>query len=90
MGLFEKIFGSKKMPVGQGPWRTLTAYVPTFSTFSGSLYESELVRSAIDARARHISKLKVEAVGTGKPHLQTLLRQGPNGFQTWSQFLYRL
>ena len=90
MGLFEKIFGTKRLPTGQGPWRTLTAYVPTFTTFNGSLYESELVRSAIDARARHISKLRVEVAGTGKPRLQTLLKQGPNGFQTWSQFLYRL
>ena len=90
MGLFEKIFGTKKQPVGQGPWRTLTAYMPTFTTFNGSLYESELVRSAIDARARHISKLRVEIAGSGKPRLQTLLKQGPNAFQTWSQFLYRL
>lgn len=90
MGLFEKIFGTKRQPEGQGPWRTLTAYMPTFTTFNGSLYESELVRSAIDARARHNSKLRVELAGTGKPRLQTLLKQGPNGFMTWSQFLYRL
>ena len=69
MGLFEKIFGTKRQPEGQGPWRTLTAYMPTFTTFNGSLYESELVRSAIDARARHNSKLRVEIVGTGKPRL---------------------
>lgn len=90
MGLFEKIFGKARQPQVAGPWRTLTAYSPTFSTFSGSLYESELVRSAIDARARHISKLKVELSGAAKPHLQTVLRYSPNPFQTWSQFLYRL
>ena len=90
MGLFEKIFGKARQPMPQGPWKTLTAYQPIFSSFSGSLYESELVRSAIDARARHISKLRVELAGTAKPHLQTVLRQSPNSFQTWSQFLYRL
>lgn len=90
MSLFDKIFGKAKQPREQGPWRTLTAYAPSFSSFSGSLYESELVRSAIDARARHISKLRVETSGSAKKHLQTLLRDGPNEFQTWSQFLYRL
>ena len=90
MGLFEKIFGKAREPGLNGPWRTLTAYRPAFHTFSESLYESELVRSAIDARARHISKLRVETVGSAKQHLRTLLRDGPNEFQTWSQFLYRL
>jgi HK97 family phage portal protein len=91
MGLFEKIFGKAKQPATiQGPWKTLTAYQPSFTSFSGSLYESELVRSAIDARARHISKLKVETTGTAKKNLQTILKYSPNEFQTWSQFLYRL
>ena len=91
MGLFEKLFGREKQPTRQeGPWKTLTAYAPMFTTFGGSLYESELVRSAIDARARHISKLRVETTGAAKPHLQNILKHAPNEFQTWSQFLYRL
>jgi len=49
----------------------------------------DLVRAAIDARARHISKLQVTIQGSAKPKLQTKLRQAPNGFQTWGQFLYR-
>ena len=64
--------------------------VSVFSTWSGEIYESELVRSAIDARARHISKLEVNMQGTAKPKLRTRLSQGPNEWQTWSQFLYRL
>ena len=43
----------------------------------------------MDARARHISKLKVEIQGAAKPTLQTKLRLKPNNWQTWSQFLYR-
>ncbi len=70
-------------------FKTLTAYQPHFTTWRGELYESELVRSAIDARARHISKLKVEIQGAAKPTLQTKLRLKPNNWQTWSQFLYR-
>ena len=68
---------------------TLTAYRPSFTTWGGAIYESELVRAAIDARARHISKLKVEIYGSAKPALQAKLKQGPNQWQTYSQFLYR-
>lgn len=91
MGLFDKIFKKPpKMGNPQGYFETLTAYSPMFTTWGGAIYESELVRSAIHARAIHISKLKVEINGTAKPKLQAKLRVAPNEWQTWSQFLYRL
>ena len=91
MGLFNKIF-KRPVPSGQsqGFFQTLTAYTPVFTTWGGQLYESELVRSAIHARATHISKLQVQVQGSAKPRLQTKLRTGPNEWQTWGQFLYRL
>lgn len=93
MGLFEKLFGKYEQPKPQkvdGKFKLLTAYEPVYTSWSGSLYESELVRSAIDARARHISKLRVEIKGAAKPKLQIIMKRSPNDFQTWSQFLYRL
>lgn len=92
MGLFEKLFGPKQVKAAQEAntyFKSLTAYEPHFHTWDGSIYEAALVRAAIDARARHISKLKVEIIGTAQPELQTRLRQKPNKWQTWSQFLYR-
>ena len=91
MGLFDKIF-KRPAPQGQpqGFFKTLTAYTPVFTTWGGQIYESELVRAAINARATHISKLKVQVQGSAKPKLQTKLRTGPNEWQTWGQFLYRL
>jgi HK97 family phage portal protein len=92
MGLFDKLFKKENVEVARyndGYFQTLTAYRPHFSSWNGRIYESALVRSAIDARARHISKLKVEIIGTAKPALQTKLKLRPNGWQTWSQFLYR-
>lgn len=89
MGLLEKIFRPFRGKTS-GYFRTLTAYSPAWTSWDGRLYENELVRAAIDARARHISKLKVELVGTAKPALQSRLRQEPNSWQTWSQWLYRL
>lgn len=92
MGLFEKIFKPKNEEVARQAheyFKTLTAYHPHFTTWNGSIYESELVRSAIDARARSISKLKVEIVGSAQPALQAKLRLRPNAWMTWAQFMYR-
>lgn len=91
MGLFDKIF-KRPQPRGQadGYFQTLTAYTPAFTSWSGKLYESELVRAAIDARARHISKLDIVMEGAARPKLQTRLRHAPNEWMSWGQFLYRL
>lgn len=96
MSLFDRIFRPDKAKESQKAldmstaFKTLNSYKPVFHDWHGEIYESELVRSAIDARARHISKLKVETVGTANPALQSKMRTGPNQWQTWSQFLYRL
>lgn len=91
MGLFEKLFGNRPKPKGEfeGFFRMLNGYTPHFTSFAGGLYESELVRSAINANATHISKLNVEMQGAARPALQNKMKHGPNSFQTWSQFLYR-
>jgi HK97 family phage portal protein len=70
-------------------WKTLTAYQAAFTNWNGELYESELVRSAIDAIARNTAKLKVEFSGSAKNKLKTILKNRPNDFQSWYQFLYR-
>ena len=92
MGLFEFIFGRRPKPVGEykGKYKLLDGYTPHFTKYGTSLYESELIRAAINARATHISKLAVEIQGTARPALQNKLKHGPNQFQTWGQFLYRL
>lgn len=92
MGLFDKIFRPQQVQAAREAhsyFQTLTAYRPHFTTWRGEIYESDLVRATIDARARHVSKLKPEVLGAAKPTLQTKLRQQPNAWQTWSQFLYR-
>lgn len=96
MSLLDKIFRPKEAEKSQDAlnrarsfFETLTAYSPAFTNWGGAIYESEIVRAAIDARARHISKLKVETVGTANPSLQAKLALGPSQFMTWSQFLYR-
>lgn len=92
MGLFSTIFGNRPKPVGkyEGKYQLLNGYSPAFHSFRGSLYESELIRAAINARATHISKLRVEMIGSARPALQNKMKHAPNQFQTWGQFLYRL
>ena len=96
MSLFDKIFRPKETDkannaVNKGAtFLQLSNYNPIFTDWKGEIYENELVRAAIDARARHFSKLKVELRGTAQPSLQGKMKQGPNQWQTYSQFLYRI
>ena len=92
MSLFDKLFGARPKPRGayQGVFKMLNGYTPHFTTWGGGLYESEIVRAAINARATHISKLEVTVSGAARPALQRKLKHGPNELQSWSQFLYRL
>lgn len=89
VGLFDRIFGSKQKISSSTEYKALTAYQPAFTNYNGQIYESELVRAAINARATHISKLSVKFNGHGSEYLAKRLKS-PNAFNTWSQFLYRL
>ena len=91
MGLFDWLFGNKPKERGryEGQFKMLNGYEPRFSSWQGEIYESELVRASINALATHISKLNVQTFGAARPALQRKLKNGPNEFQTWTQFLAR-
>ena len=91
MGLMDWLF-PKEEPVklaNTENFKLLTAYEPIFHDYRGSIYESALVRSAIEAKARHISKLKVEMQGEAQPYLKSKIKHKPNDWMTWPQFLAR-
>lgn len=91
MGLFEKIFGNRPREGRyEEAFKMLNGYTPSFHSWGGEVYEMELIREAINARATHISKLKVEMKGAARSALQAKMKHAPNEFQTWSQFMYRL
>jgi hypothetical protein len=92
MGLFDSLFKNRpKVKIeAEETFRMLDGYVPRFTSWRGSIYEAQLVRAAINARATHVSKLRVEVLGAARPSLQAKLKHAPNQFQTWSQFMYRL
>jgi hypothetical protein len=94
MGLFERIFGRKAETApanvkAQHMFQLLDGYVPAFHSWNGSLFESDLIRAALDAHGRHAAKLQPNIQGSAKPALKSRLDIQPNEFQTWSQFLYR-
>lgn len=91
MGLMSWLF-PKEEPVklkNTEQFKLLTAYEPIFHDHIGSVYESALVRSAIEAKARHISKLKVELQGEAQPNLKARIKHKPNDWMTYPQFLSR-
>lgn len=93
MSLFDRIFGNRPKVNEkdyEGTFKMLNGYTPRFTSHRGGVYESQMVRAAINARATHVSKLKVEMLGSARPTLQSKMKHGPNQFMTWSQFMYRL
>lgn len=92
-GLFGWLFPEEdrpkqeKLPVSE--FRMLTGYKPVFRDYYGRIYENALIRSAIESKARHISKLKVEFRGEAQQKVKNKLKYYPNEWMTWSQFLAR-
>ena len=92
MGMLEKIFGRREQPVALQNAKTfklLEGYTPAFTTWRGSIYESELIRASLDAWGRHAAKLKPNLKGSAEKELQNRLKVKPNTFQEWSKFLYQ-
>lgn len=91
MSLLDILFGHRpKVKIeSEETFKMLNGYTPRFTNWRGSIYEAQLVRAAIHARATHVSKLKVEILGSAKNNLRNKLKHAPNQFQTWSQFMYR-
>ena len=92
MGMLERIFGKREQPAGlknAQTFKLLEGYTPVFSTWRGSIYESELIRAALDTWGRHAAKLKPNLKGSAAKELQNRLKVRPNMFQEWSQFLYQ-
>lgn len=91
MGLKEWLFGEEepKKAKESHNFQLLSSYNAVHTDWYGSIYENSLVRSAIEAKARHISKLKIELQGSAKPKLKARLKHYPNPWMTWAQFLAR-
>lgn len=68
-------------------FKVVTAYSPSFSSFTGSVYEMDLTRSAIHRNAVHTSKANPKILGDKYKKLEAVLQNRPNDIMTTSQFL---
>lgn len=94
MGILDKLFPNRKQQENkelmEGYFKTLSAYTPSFTTYNGGIYEMELTRAAINAKATAISKLKPEFTGGAYSSLAKRLKFKPNPYMDTTKFLYRL
>lgn len=94
--LFDRIFGRRPAPTAVQSLKMMNGYVPTFSTIADS-YDSDVVRSAIDAIARNAAKLKpkhIRRVNGQITHMNSnieyLLSVRPNQYMDAYTFWYKV
>ena len=94
MSLFDRIF--KKQPRATSAAQLVAEPMGSFSRFTGDAYSSDIYRGAIDALARHMSKLKGTHVitngdtrQTGDARINRLLQNRPNPYMTAASWLYK-
>lgn len=97
--LFEMIFGRQpRREQGiQTQLKMLNGYAPVFTSFSGDAYDSDVVRSAVDAIARNAGKLKPKHIRRVNGQIQEtgsdierLLSLRPNPYMDAYTFLYKV
>ncbi len=88
--MFDAVFHRPQMQAVNGYFSTFTAYQPTFTTWTGGIYEAELTRSIIESGAQHASKLKPEVSGRAQSTATASLSHQPNPWMTTPQFIKRI
>lgn len=95
--MIKTIFGGKKPLVTVVNYKLLNDFAPTFTSFDGDMYDSDIVRTCIDAIARNAAKLKPrhirqtngEIIKTNS-RLEYLLQVRPNPYMNAYDFLYKV
>lgn len=64
MKFLDYLFHGKELKAIGNYFKMLNGYSPTFTSFSGGVYEMDLTRTAINNFATHCSKLKPEIEGS--------------------------
>lgn len=98
--MINNIFGNKTPPQATTYYKTLNDFVPSFTPFSGALYDSDVCRTCIDTIARNAAKLKPRHIRRdikdGKSitdvhdNLEWLLSVRPNIYMSAYDFLYKV
>lgn len=64
MRFLDYLFHGKELKAIGNYFKMLNGYSPTFTSFSGGVYEMDLTRTAVNNFATHCSKLKPEIEGS--------------------------
>nr|DAI61009.1 MAG TPA: portal protein [Caudoviricetes sp.] len=101
--MFQSIFGKGEISAGQDAvnaqqMRMLNGYENVFTPWRGKAYDDAVVRSCVDAIARHAAKMKLKHIRRGadgrvmetKSNLDFLLSTRPNEYMSSYDFLYKL
>lgn len=97
--LYNMIFGNKPAQPGNEATqlKVLNGYTPVFTAFGNDAYNSDVVRSTIDAIARNTAKLKPKHIrrvgGNITPqdsNIQYLLQTKPNPYMDAYSFYYKV
>lgn len=95
-GLFKTIFGSDKEPqktTDFNMYSLLNTFTSTYYTNTGSAWDMDVVRSAVDAYCRNFAKLKAKHVKPGttnKSPYERLLNYKPNPIMDAYSFYYKI
>lgn len=98
MGLFDRIFKKKALPVTVRGETLINEQQGSFTRFNGDAYSSDIYRAGVDAIARNCAKLKgshvikyADHAGTaGECKLNRLLQTRPNEYMSAYDLLYKL
>jgi HK97 family phage portal protein len=95
--LFNMIFGKKQQTLSsETQLKMLSGFLPYFTAFGDNAYDSDVVRTAIDAIARHAAKLKPKhqiringKISPQESQIQKLIQSRPNKFMDAYTFYYK-
>jgi len=71
-------------------FKLINAYSPVYKSFTGGVYEMELTRAAIHAKANCISRLKPIVNGSNNGAYERMLQFNPNPLMDAKKYLYRI
>ena len=87
----EKTRSAEKIEKGVAEYfKLFNAYSPAYKTFSGGVYEMELTRAAIHAKANCVSRLKPIVSGQNNQGIERILQFYPNPLMDTKKYLYRI
>lgn len=91
MGLFAKVFGSKKTPIARvrNYFKMLDGYTPVYTNYNGGIYEMMQTKAIVNTIATDCGKAVPQLAKSNKK-LEYMLRHKPNPYMSTPDFIERV